>query len=237
LSQHGYVISYDRAAFGFTERPTSWEGTNPYSTEGQLAVLDELVTKFGEGKQLVLIGHSAGGQLAALYAMKHPDKLSGLVLEDPAILTAGGAPDWLNWIFYIPQLDHLGPLLVSSIATSGLGILDQSYFDKSKITPQTITNYTQPLKVKGWEQAFWEFNRAPRLGVERGELANLQVPTLVITGDADEIVPTKDSIEVAGLIPGAELAQIPNTGHLPHEESSDHFLEAVVRFLEVAKEG
>ena len=44
LSGVGHVIAYDRAAFGFTERPTEWE-INPYGTPGQLQVLDAMLTE------------------------------------------------------------------------------------------------------------------------------------------------------------------------------------------------
>jgi pimeloyl-ACP methyl ester carboxylesterase len=231
LGEIAHVIAYDRAAFGFTGRPASWD-LNPYGAEGQLAVLDELIAEFGAGKEVYVLGHSAGGNIAASYVVDNQEKLSGAILYAPAVLTAGGVPSWLNWIFSIPQLDHLGPLLVSSIATSGLDILYASYFDESKITEETLAGYTQPLKVIGWEQAFWEFNRAPRDTGISERLGEITIPTLVLTGDTDNIVATVDSIEVANRISGSELVIIPRTGHLPNEESPTEFAQAVISFIE-----
>lgn len=231
LGEIGFVVAYDRAAFGFTERPTSWE-TNPYGAEGQLLVLDELIDEFGKGRDIYVLGHSAGGNIAASYVVDHQDKLAGAILYSPAVLTSGGAPSWLNWVFSIPQLDHLGPLLVSSIATSGLDILYLSYFDQNKITQATLDGYTQPLKVIGWEKAFWEFNRAPRDTGISDRLGEITIPTLVITGDTDEIVATADSIEVSNRIGGSQLVIIPQTGHLPNEESPEEFASAVISFIE-----
>ncbi|HBB38683.1 MAG TPA: hypothetical protein DCZ33_00390, partial [Candidatus Aquiluna sp.] len=162
LSSSGFVVAYDRAAFGFTERPTTIGEVNPYSSVGQLQVIDELVSRYGQGKEVVILGHSAGGALALGYALDHPEKVQKLILEAPAVYGTGGAPSWLNWVFDIPQLDHLGPLAVSSIASSGLQILDSSYYNKDLITDQVVANYTAPLDVIGWERAFWEFNKAPR---------------------------------------------------------------------------
>ena len=231
LSAMGQVIAYDRAAFGFTERPTNWDGVNPYGAEGQLEVLDELIEKFGKDKRVYVLGHSAGGSLAASYAQAHPEKLTGLILFAPAVLTAGGAPSWLNWIFDIPQLNHLGPLLVSTIATSGLDLLYQSYFDQTKVTQETLDAYTAPLKIAGWEKAFWEFNKSPRDSKVGEGLGEINLPTLVIAGDADTVVQTADSIKVSGLIPDAKLVLIPKTGHLPNEESPREFADAVVSFI------
>ena len=55
LSEYGEVISYDRPAFGFTERPTRWSGVSPYSFEGNFAILDDLIAKFGSGRQVILV--------------------------------------------------------------------------------------------------------------------------------------------------------------------------------------
>ena len=229
LAELGHVIAYDRAAFGFTERPTTWD-LNPYGAQAQLQVLDELIAMFGANKEVYVVGHSAGGNLAAAYTIDNQDKLAASVLFAPAVLTSGGGPSWLNWIFDIPQINHIGPLLVSSIATSGLDLLYRSYDDPDSVTEQTLAGYTQPLKVIGWEKAFWEFNKAPRNTGAGERLAEIRIPTLVITGDNDLVVATADSVTVAGIIPGAELVVIPQTGHLPNEESPAEFAKAVVDF-------
>lgn len=235
LGEFGHVIAYDRAAFGFTDRPTSWEGLNPYSSAGQLAVIDSLVAKFGQGKKVVIIGHSAGGALALSYALDHPNTVTSLVLEAPSVYEDGGSPDWLNILYNIPQLDHVGPLLVSSIAESGLSILDQSYNDRSRITQETRDNYTAPLNIKGWERGFWEFNKADKELNILDRLAGFGVRTLIVTGDNDQIVETDSSIRLAGEMPSADLVVIPNAGHLPNEEKPKEFLNALIGFLEQSK--
>jgi pimeloyl-ACP methyl ester carboxylesterase len=57
------------------------------------------------------------------------------------------------------------------------------------------------------------------------------MPTLVITGDDDRIVPTKDSLRLADEIPNASLALIKEAGHVPHEEQPQVFMEAIRTFL------
>jgi pimeloyl-ACP methyl ester carboxylesterase len=235
LGDAGFVVAYDRAAFGFTERPESWTGTNPYSAAGQLEVIQALVDEFGAGKEVVILGHSAGGNLAAAFAAQNPEAVDQLILLDPAIYSTGGGPSWLNWIYDIPQLNHVGPALVSSIATSGLDLLNESYYDKSLVTEELKAKYTAPLKITGWEKAFWNYNKAPRTtGVDQN-LAALTMPTLVITGDTDEVVATADSIRLAGELPNAQLVVIEDCGHLPNEEKSQEFLTAVAGFLQAGK--
>ena len=231
LSSSGFVVAYDRAAFGFTERPTTIGEVNPYSSVGQLQVIDELVSRYGQGKEVVILGHSAGGALALGYALDHPEKVQKLILEAPAVYGTGGAPSWLNWVFDIPQLDHLGPLAVSSIASSGLQILDSSYYNKDLVTDQVVANYTAPLDVIGWERAFSEFNKAPRSLNLVERLDQLSVDTLIITGDTDEIVATADSVRLNGELPDSTIEIIVESGHLPNEEKPLEFVEAVIRFL------
>jgi pimeloyl-ACP methyl ester carboxylesterase len=227
LSAYGDVIAYDRPGFGFTQRPTSWEGENPYGSLGNDLILDELIAEYASDREVFLVGHSAGGTQAAQYVVDNPGVVSGLILISPAILTTGGSPSGFNWIFSIPQLDHLGPLLVSSIASSGMDLLDRSWFDKSKITDEIKTGYRAPLDIIGWEEGFWEFNRAPRTFNVKDRLSEIKIPTVLITGDTDVVVATADTEALATMIEGSSLVVIPKSGHLAHEETPVETMRAI----------
>jgi pimeloyl-ACP methyl ester carboxylesterase len=227
LSELGDVITYDRPGFGLTERPTTWDGENPYGSIGQDLILDELIETFASGRDVILVGHSAGGTLAAQYAIDNKDAVKGLILISPAILSTGGSPSWLNWIYSIPQLDHLGPLLVSSIASSGMDLLNESWYNKDLITEEVKAGYREPLSVIGWEEGFWEFNRAPRSFDVKDRLDEINVPTLLITGDADTVVATKDTEALATMIENSVLFVIPQSGHLAQEETPDDTMKAI----------
>lgn len=227
LSEFGDVIAYDRPGFGLSERPTSWEGQNPYGSVGQDLILDELIERFASGRDVILVGHSAGGTLAAQYVVDNKDAVKGLILISPAILTTGGSPSWLNWIYSIPQLDHLGPLLVSSIASSGMDLLNESWFNPTLITDEVKAGYREPLDVIGWEEGFWEFNRAPRAFDIRERLDEITIPTLLITGDTDTVVATKDTEALATMIENSVLFVIPQSGHLAQEETPEDTMKAI----------
>lgn len=227
LSELGEVIAYDRPGFGLSERPTSWEGENPYGSVGQDLILDELIERFASGRDVILVGHSAGGTLAAQYAIDNKDAVKGLILISPAILSTGGSPAWLNWIYSIPQLDHLGPLLVSSIASSGMDLLNESWFNPALITEDVKAGYREPLDVIGWEEGFWEFNRAPRAFDIRDRLDEITIPTLLITGDTDTVVATKDTEALATMIQNSVLFVIPQSGHLAQEETPEDTMKAI----------
>jgi pimeloyl-ACP methyl ester carboxylesterase len=227
LSQLGDVIAYDRPGFGLSERPTSWEGENPYGSVGQDLILDQLIAEFASGRDVILVGHSAGGTLAAQYVVDNKDSIQGLILISPAILSTGGSPSWLNWVFSIPQLDHLGPLLVSSIASSGMDLLNESWYNKELITEEVKAGYREPLSVIGWEEGFWEFNRAPRAFDIKDRLDEITVPTLLITGDTDTVVATADTQALADMIKDSVLFVIPRSGHLAQEETPADTMKAI----------
>ena len=224
------VIAYDRAAFGFTERPATFD-QNPYGLSSQLEVIDGFIETFGKNKEVYLLGHSAGGSMAMAYAESNQEKLTGLILEAPAVYVTGGAPSGINWLFSIPQLDRLGPALVSSIASSGLDLLYESYEDESLVTEETLNAYTKPLEVIGWEKAFWEFNKADRPANLEESIKDINLEVLVITGDNDTVVATDDSIRLSEELPNAALEVISNTGHLPNEEKPAEFAGIVSGFL------
>jgi pimeloyl-ACP methyl ester carboxylesterase len=230
LSASGTVIAYDRPAFGLTERPLKWKGQNPYGPEANIALLLGLMDHFGVQKAF-LIGNSAGGTLSMQFAIQYPQRVQALILVDPAVYENGG-PAWVRILGKTPQMQHLGPLFVRSIQKSGLDLIQEAWHDPSKITQATWDGYTLPLKADAWDQALWFFTMASH---DTGLLQHLQdfkLPILVITGDDDRIVPTADSVKLAGELPGAKLVVIQEAGHVPHEEQPAVFMQVINEFME-----
>lgn len=232
LAQMGAVIAYDRPAFGLTSRPMpgEWSGPNPYSADAQADLLIALMDALNI-RQAILVGNSAGGTVATLTTLRYPERVRALVLVDPAIYVGGGAPPAVRWLLATPQMRRIGPLLVRSIQTWGRDFGRSAWHDPDKITPEIWQGYTRPLQVENWDRALWEFTLASRpLGLDQ-QLGRLTLPVLVITGDDDRIVPTKQSIRLAQELPNAKLVVIPNCGHLPHEECPKAFMQAVTDFV------
>ncbi|HQF62004.1 MAG TPA: alpha/beta hydrolase [Anaerolineaceae bacterium] len=230
LSQSGTVIAYDRPAFGLTERPLTWEGQNPYGSPAQVDLLIALLDHFGV-EQAVLVGNSAGGTVAMQAAIQHPERVAALILVDPAVYTSRSTPEWIMPVLHTPQARRLGLLAVRSIQTRGPKLLNLAWDDPTQIPPESIEQYQKPLQVENWDRALWEFTLAARPADLEDRLDQLTLPTLVITGDNDQIVPTADSIRLAGELPSAQLVVIQNAGHVPHEERPQEFLDAISAFL------
>jgi pimeloyl-ACP methyl ester carboxylesterase len=233
LSQSGTVIAYDRPAFGLTERPMIWEGENPYSPRASVDLLLGLLDHFNI-QRAILIGNSAGGTVAMQFALQHPDRVQALILVDPAVYEGGGGPSWLRPFYNTPQMNHLGPLIVRSIQKSGLDLIKTAWYDPTKITQETWDGYTKPLRADNWDRALWYFTAASQSSGLPDHLSEFALPVLVITGDTDKIIPSTDSVRLAGVIPGAKLVIIQQAGHVPQEEQPVLFMQTVDEFLQQA---
>jgi pimeloyl-ACP methyl ester carboxylesterase len=232
LAEMGTVIAFDRPAFGLTERPMpgEWGAENPYTPEAQADLTVALLDELGVDKA-VLVGHSAGGTIAVLTALRYPERVEALVLVDAAIYTQGGTPSWLRPLLLTPQVRRLGPLLVRSIVRWGEAVIRTAWDDPDKITVELLSGYKKPLQAENWDRALWEFTLASRpLGLV-AQLDEIQVPALVITGDNDLIVPTEESARLAGELPSSDLVVIRDCGHVPQEEKREEFLQALTDFL------
>jgi pimeloyl-ACP methyl ester carboxylesterase len=233
LSRYGTVIAFDRPAFGLTERPLQWQGQNPYGAETQVELTLGLMDHFGV-TQAVLIGNSAGGAVAMQTALAHPERVSALVLVDPAVYgSGGGLPAWARPLLETPQARRLGPLLVRQIQSSGLEMLRTAWHDPQQIPAETFELYQKPLKADHWDRALWEFSLASRPSGLPERLGEFKLPVLVVTGDDDRIIPTANSLRLAGELPNARLAVISNAGHVPHEEKPVEFMDALAGFFHI----
>ncbi len=234
LSEFGTVIAYDRPAFGLTERPLEWEGESPYGPQAQVDIVIGLMDELGVEKA-ILVGNSAGGTVSMQIALQHPERVEALILVDAAVYAGGGAPSWSRPILKTPQMNHVGPLIARQLQAQGVEFIKTAWHDPSKITPDIFEGYQKPLQIENWDKALWQLTVASEESGLVERLAEITMPTLVITGDDDRIVPTEQSLRLADELPNAELKVIAQSGHLPHEEKPVEFMQAVTEFLSTLK--
>jgi pimeloyl-ACP methyl ester carboxylesterase len=233
LGDYGLVIAYDRPAFGLTERPLEWEGESLYSQENNIALLLGLMDAKNI-EQAVLVGNSAGGTLATAFALTYPERVLALIEVDAAIYQTRPESVILDWLLNTPQVNHIGPLIARRLGGSqGQAFIQSAWHDPSKLeaNPQILAGYQTPLNADNWDRALWEHTKATDPPGLDQRLSEITVPTLVISGDDDQIVPVENSIRLAEDIPGAELIILENCGHLPQEECPESFLNAIQDFL------
>ena len=238
LSAYGMVIAYDRPAFGLTERPINWEGQNPYSQESNLDLLIGLMDAM-RIEQAILVGNSAGGTLATAFKLAYPERVQALIQVNAAIYQTRPDAPLLNWLLRTPQVDHIGPLITRRLAgEQGDAFIRSAWSDPTPVltNPEIIAGYRKPLMAENWDRALWEHTKATRAPGLAERLDQIQVPTQVIAGEDDQIVPLENSLRLAADIPGSSLVVIENCGHLPQEECLGDFLAAIVNHLNTVLE-
>ncbi len=233
LAELGSVLAFDRPAFGKTDRPMPGkDGSNPYTPEAQTDLIVALMD-YVQIEQAVLVGNSAGGSLALIAALRHPQRVAALVLAAPMVYSGYAVTEFPPRLQrFLRGLGPLGPLQVRVM----LGLMHQFVYrgfwhDKAKFTPELLAAYRREFLVPGWNRAFWNLILASHALHLAAQLPAMQIPTLVMTGDQDRTVPTRESIRLAEALPNATLSVIANCGHLPHEEQPEAFIAAVRTFL------
>ena len=232
LATLGHVLAYDRPGFGFTPLVERTTGLDPYSLAGQVALLNKVIETEARGRDVILIGHSAGGLLAAEYALKHPGTLKGLVLESPAIWRKSPVPASLPALLRKPTLEDFAGKLSGSFEKAGMKILTESFFDKRNLTQFIVDGYKAPMQQTSWRTSLWRFMTADQSNSVRENLDGFSSPVFVVTGDHDTIIKVEDTFKVTERIPGHSIYVVPNAGHLAHEERPDDFIRVVTKFIE-----
>lgn len=231
LSELGEVWAYDRPGFGHTERPTSWQGVNPYSVEGNVEYLRKHITELAKGRKVIIIGHSAGAQIATYFAAEHRELVTSLVLISPAMKPAG-FPTGLTKLLNSRFADSVGAKLAKNFDGIGMQILYKSVHDKSFLTDDVIAGYRKPLENADWPVGFWQFLKTAQPRNQKQVIAQVSCPTLIVTGDNDRIVPTKDTVEIATHYSNHRFLLIQNAGHISHEEKPNVLLAELRKNLD-----
>jgi len=239
LAERRAAIAYDRPAFGLTDRPLSgewdadvWPSGTPYGPEAQVEILVGILDALGV-ERAVLVGNSMGGAVAALTAVRRPERVEALVLVD-AYLDSAVPPTALLTLMHTSIARRVAPTMLSPMA-AGIGpALRALVADSATVTAEMVEGYARPLRLPRASAALWELTLAGAIHVSEADLARIAVPTLVLRGETDRLVTAAAARRAADLIPGATLRTIPAAGHVPQEERPALFIQAVEEFLREA---
>ena len=100
-----------------------------------------------------------------------------------------------------------------------------------RVADETVEDWWLPIRVPGTRRAALAAVRSSSRGFE-DLLGRIRVPTLVLWGKEDKILPPQEGLRLSSAIPKARLVVLPDTGHLPQEETPEEFSHAVSQFLD-----
>ncbi len=236
FSELGQTVTYDQPGHGLSGKPyKKFPEGNPYIPEGQVDILAELLDTTGIDKTY-LVASSTAAQIALNTAKAYPDKIEGIIFAGASIYDAGAmrAPDRVRRLLFSPHMDLAGPVIMrQQSGDAGLNLLKLSWADESKLTEDIIEGYRLSQKTSRWNQGLWEVNRNSKASELTAEdLAQIDLPILVLSGDKDIVVTPEQSKQVASDLGNGTYVELENCGHLPFEECPDASMEAVLNWLD-----
>ena len=224
LSKTRRVIRFDMPAFGLT-------GPNPqndYSIKSYVTFVTAVVDKMGV-QRFVLGGNSLGGQIAWETALALPARVSKLILVD-----SGGyafIPQSMPLGFQIARLPVLRSLTEYTLPR---GIIQSSiqnvYGDPSLVTPALIDRYYD-LTLRAGNRKALGYRLAQGYVSDAAKIKSLKLPTLILWGAKDRLIPPESGQNFARDIVGSKLVMFEALGHVPHEENVQLTLAEVLKFL------
>jgi pimeloyl-ACP methyl ester carboxylesterase len=211
LRQLGEVVAVDLAGFGLSQEVLA----SSLGVDAQVKILEELMLQLGWPKA-VLLGHSMGGGVALRFALDHPNRVLGLILDGSVDLSA--APDLSSLAFLNGAFGAQIPLGLADPYSFAEAGLKNAVFDDSKVDADWVETYSRSAAIKGFTSNFAGQVFAPRQN-RLAELGKVSAPILLIYGKQDTVIPVEMRQNLFnGLPSGYELVELEETGHIPHEE-------------------
>lgn len=226
------LVSLDLPGHGLTRAPEGYQS----SPEAQVAMVDAVAAELGLSP-FVLAGNSMGGGVAWRYGLAHPQKVRGLVLVNAAGWPAAaveGEGDSRPMVFKLLE-NPLGRSLLRNLdprPLAGRG-LRQAYGDEALVTPELVDRYVELARAPGHRAILTDpRRRGAATAVTPETFAVIQVPTLVMVGALDQVIPAERGAGFAQGIPGARLITYADGGHVPMEQLPDRTAQDLRVFLE-----
>lgn len=228
-------LLYDLRGFGrsrLPQDPNESATQFTYELEGYAEELAELLDAL-HLKRVYLNAHSTGSSIAVFFLNLYPERI------ERAILTCSGIFEYdekaftafhkfgkyvvqfrPNWFLQIPFLDRLF----------------MKRFLYRSLPPSVSREFLEDFLMADYEAALGTIYTAvskQAAEVMPQEFAQIRVPTLLVSGEYDQIIPAKMGQQAANLSNQVEFLLMSNTGHFPMLEDPDTYLKKVRQFLQV----
>jgi pimeloyl-ACP methyl ester carboxylesterase len=222
------VITFDLPGFGLTGPNASGDYRDDSYARFTLSLLDALkVQRFAIG------GNSLGGEVAWRTVRLAPERADRLILVDS------------TGYDFQPESIPIGFILASLPGVSWLseGLLPRRmveysirnvYGNPERVDARLIDRYFLLTLREGNRRALVQRLAQMRPGEAAGEIPKLRLPTLILWGEKDRLIPPINATYFARDIAGSERVMLPGLGHVPQEEDPTASAAPVLRFLGVS---
>jgi pimeloyl-ACP methyl ester carboxylesterase len=216
MAQKYRLLVPDQIGFGKSDKPLL-----DYSIQTYVDFLNEFLRQL-KVEKVSLVGESLGGWIAALYVAEIGGGAHLIAVDKLVLVDAAGL-----------KLDTPVPNLNPSSLQGMRVMMEAVFYDTSWMNDEALRKiFTDKLAAKdGYTVRSISVN--PALATERldDRLGSIKVPTLVVWGKQDKLLPIASGERYAAGIAGAKLVSFDKCGHVPAIEKTEEFLAAVTAFL------
>ena len=215
LSKKYRVIAPDLPGYGYSDKPST-DYTPEFFTKFIFDFLDIL-----DIKKTMMVGTSLGGQLVAECAMSQSKMIEKIVLVCPAGVMKSSTPtlDAYSMAALYPTYDTVKTAY--EMMTGSKNVTTESI-------DGFIKRMTQPNAKMAFMSTILALKNSPSI---TDRLPNIRIPTMVIWGKNDTMIPVKYANDFVSSIKNCQLEIMENCGHTPHIEEPDRFSQIVLNFL------
>lgn len=230
LADHHRVIAPDLLGHGRSAKPAG-----DYSLGAQASLLRDLLDRVGV-ERATIVGQSLGGGIAMQFAYQYPERCERLVLVSSGGL--GRDVSWILRVLSLPGAELVLPIVTPRFVTERGNALSRWLHGKG-VRPPRVAEMWQAYASLSEGENRQAFLRTLRSVVDAsGQTVSARdrlylteaVPTLIIWGDDDPIIPVEHGIEAHAAMPASRLAIFEGVGHFPHVEVPDRFVDELLAF-------
>ena len=231
LAEHFTLIAPDLLGHGESATPRG-----DYSLGAHASGVRDVLSALGH-KRVTVVGHSLGGGIGLQFAYQFPERCERLVL-----VSSGGLGREVHLLLRaaaLPGADWVLPMLTAP-ALLGVGRRAGGLLQRAHLAPGgdvgVLARGFASLDNAGSRQAFLHTVRSviepSGQRVNAGERLALaaRLPTLIVWGERDSIIPVAHGEAAHAAIPGSRFEVFPGAGHMPHDDDPERFARLLVDF-------
>ena len=229
------VIAPDLLGHGESAKPSG-----DYSLGAYANLIRDLLEALGQGPGTI-VGHSLGGGVALQFAYQFPERCERLVL-----VSSGGLGREVHAILraaVLPGAELVLPWL-ASVAAHGMGTLikgmEKLGLHESADLGEAWRSFVS-LEQPEARRVFLQTVRSvidlggQHVSAEDKLYLSEGMPTMIVWGDRDPLIPVTHALRTQQLIPGSRLEIFPGAGHYPYLEDPERFATLLLDFIRTTK--
>lgn len=220
------VISLDLPGFGLTGPFPDGDYRMSHYSAFLANVLEQL-----QVPRAVVAGNSFGGQLAWQFALDHPQRVERLVLVDAAGYPRNATSMPIG--FRLAQIPALAPVMANVLPRPMIeASIRNVYGDPEQVSDELIDRYYELTLRAGNRDALRQRFIQVEAGQSYTRISELKMPTLILWGGRDELIPPVNAERFKRDIKGSRLVLFDELGHVPQEEDPARTVAVLMGFLE-----